>query len=83
MIDTTTPLDVWLKFDHVLDDCDACDVIDDGPARHEANTYFNEDGTYRVEWYLNAVGLVSTETFPTYEKAVEWYAREGFQDFSS
>ena len=77
MIDTETPLDVWLKFDHVLDDCD------DDTASHEANTYFNEDGTYRVEWYLSAVGLVTTVTFPTYEKAEEWYEAENFQDFSS
>lgn len=84
MTRATKPLDVWLKFDHELDNCDDCDVIDDGPASHEANTYKNDDGSYRVEWYLNAVGLVKTQSpFTTYQDAVNWLLAEGFEDFSS
>ena len=77
MIDTNKPLDVWLKFDHILDDCD------DDTASHEANTFQNDDGTYRVEWYLTAVGLVTTVNFDTYKDAQEWLTLEGFSDYSA
>ena len=68
----TKPLDVWLQFD----------AEDDEEARAEANT-FKEDGQFRIDWYLNAVGLVKSVYFDTYEEATAWYEREGFQDFSS
>lgn len=68
----TWPLDVWLKFDHE----------DDEEATHEANTFKDEAG-YRVEWYLNSVGLVKSVYFDTLAEAHAWYEREGFQDFTS
>ena len=71
--DPNGPLDVWLQFESDTDE----------EARAEANTYRNEDGSYRIEWYLNVVGLVTREYFDTYEEATAWYKREGFQDFSS
>lgn len=71
------PLDVWLKFDRETDLSE-----DDDMATHEANTYKTPDG-FVIEWYLNSVGLVTSEWFCTLEEAHEWYEREGFQDFSS
>lgn len=65
-------LDVWFRFD---DDSDE--------ATCEANVYCNDDGTYRVEWYHNAVGLVGTQDgFPTHEAAQRWLEDEGFEDFT-
>lgn len=71
-------IDVWLKFAAEPDPDDGDDL-----ATHEANTYRLEDGTYRIEWYLNAVGLVTGVHFDTLEEAHAWYEREGFSDFSS
>lgn len=65
-------LDVWLKFDSDVDD----------EASHEANTYMTETG-YRIEWYLNAVGLVTGVEFDTLADAYDWYESEGFQDFTA
>ena len=75
MIKADEPIDVWLKFD-TLPDCD------DEMASHEANTFRTDTG-YRVDWYLNAVGLVKSVHFDTLQAAHDWYYREGFQDFSS
>lgn len=78
-------LDVWLKFDHWDNECvnlgdGECDYCE--YASHEANTFRDGDG-YRIEWYLNAVGLVKRVYVDTLEAAEEWYALNGFQDFSS
>lgn len=74
------PLDVWLKFDQEL----ASDFdLDDELATHEANTYVNDDGSYRIEWYLNSVGLVTRVHFDTLAQAYAWYDLEGFQNFTS
>ena len=72
IVTSTYPMDIWLQFD----------AEDDEEARAEANT-FREDGQFRIDWYLNAVGLVKSVYFDTYEEATTWYKREGFQDFSS
>ena len=77
------PLDVWLKFDAQLLEAFGYGDDDDPLATHEANTYRNLDGSYRVEWYLNSVGLVTTVEFATLADAHAWYEREGFEDFSS
>jgi hypothetical protein len=69
---TDTALDVWLRFDSP----------DDEESSAEANTY-EDNGVYRVEWCLTAVGLVKTRSFITYEDAVAWLTAEGFQDFTS
>lgn len=72
-------IDVWLKFDTetplLHNEEEEC--------THEANTYRLKDGTYRIEWYLNAVGLVTPVHFQTLEEAHAWYERAGFIDFSS
>ena len=68
----STALDVWLRFD----------TPEDEESSAEANTY-EDDGLYRVEWYLTAVGLVTTRSFTTYEEAAAWLTAEGFQNFTS
>lgn len=78
--DGSKALDVWLKFDTEM--AEAND-LDDDMATHEANTYRNADGTYRIEWYLNSVGLVTTVHFDRLSDAHEWYDCEGFQDFTA
>lgn len=73
------PLDVWLRWD-------GDDIDEDGEDRladYEANTYAEEDGTFTVEWYLNAVGLVTEVSFKTYEDAAAWLEGAGYIDFSS
>lgn len=70
---TRKPLDVWMCFEHP----------DDEEAAYEANTFRTADGGYRIEWYHNAVGLVTSEDFDTLDEAYAWYERNGYQDFSS
>lgn len=70
--DPNGPLDVWLRFDSP----------DDEEASHEANTYRNEDGSYRVEWCHTAVGLVKTAKFSTYAAATAWLESHDYQDFT-
>lgn len=72
MTNTLAPIDVWLKFD----------TDEDEECTHEANTYMTDTG-YRIDWYLNSVGLVTSVEFDTLADAYDWYEREGFQDFSS
>jgi hypothetical protein len=67
------PLDVWLKFD---------EPGDEEPS-HEANTYLDSLGSYRVEWYNTAVGQVTSRTFTTHEAARRWLEEGGYQDFST
>ena len=72
MVDDFEPaLDVWLRFDD-----------DNSESEAEANTY--EDGSgFRVEWYLTAVGLVTSRWFSTRHAARTWLEAEGFQDFTT
>jgi hypothetical protein len=71
---TDVALDVWLRFG-------PNDQTDDAEA--EANVYGTEDGTYDVQWYLTAVGLITHVPFATYADATAFLAREGFEDFTS
>lgn len=71
-VDPDTALDVWLLFLSP----------DDEDAHAEANTFRTADG-FAVEWYLSAVGLVTSRTFPTYAAAVAWLAAVGYMDFTS
>lgn len=64
-------LDVWLRIPEGTDESEA-----------EANVYPHEGGGYRVDWYLTAVGLVTSVWFVVYDEAREWLEREGFEDYS-
>lgn len=81
-------IDVWLKFDHADWECtwspEDTTVYCPGceEASHEANTYMTDTG-FVVEWYHNAVGLVTSVYFDTLADAYDWYEREQFQDFTS
>jgi len=68
---TTTAIDVWLRIPDGEEESEA-----------EANTYRDGD-TYRVDWYLSAVGLVKSRTFTTYADACAWLESEGFADYSA
>ena len=65
------PVDVWLR-------------IPDGEeeAEAEANTFRTEIG-YRVDWYLTAVGLVTSVEFDTYYQAEYWLKEQGFEDYTN
>ena len=82
-------IDVWLRFspiadheeDHVEEDQGAlCPICEEAEA--EANTRLTDTG-YAVDWYLNAVGLVSTVEFDTLSEAYDWYEDNGYQDFTA
>lgn len=64
--------EVWFQFDR----------DDDEEPRAEANTRMTETG-YAIDWYLNAVGLVTTVEFDTLADAYDWYEKEGFQNFTA
>lgn len=64
-------LDVWFRF--------ASD--DDEETEAEANTYPDGD-RFRVEWYLTAVGLVTSRDFDTHADARLWLTAQGFHDFT-
>lgn len=71
------PIDVWLKFDpEQMED-------EDDLATYEANTFDDADDGYRIEWYHNAVGLVTTVYLSTYGECLDWYERNGFEDFTA
>ena len=72
------PLDVWLKFYEPAMD----DGGEDYLAEYEANTYRSGNG-YVIEWYHNDVGQVTEEYFDTIGAAREWYATNGYEDYSS
>lgn len=73
-IDTTKALDVWLRIPDTEED----------EAEAEANTYANDDGTYRVEHCSTSVGLISIEgPFLTRTAANAWLALHGYADYSS
>lgn len=65
------PLDVWLRIPDGEDESEA-----------EANT-FADGEWFRVDWYLTAVGLVKSRSFPTHDAARSWLEAEGFQDYTS
>ena len=72
------PLDVWLKFYEPATDDDGEDYL----AEYEANTYRSGNG-YVIEWYHNDVGQVHSVFFDTLKLAHEWYATNGYEDYSS
>ncbi len=64
-------VDVWLRIPDGEEESEA-----------EANTYLTDTG-YRVEWYLTAVGLVTSVEFDTLSDAYDWLQREGFDNYTS
>ena len=68
-----TALDVWFKFENE----------DDEEPILEANTFEDEYGQYRIEWYHNDIGYVNTEYFDTYSDAEKWYEENGFIEFTA
>lgn len=74
-------LDVWLRFADTGYAVDESDDPDDY-VEAEANTFPDGD-RFRVDWYLDAVGLVKSVYFDTYNDAVTWLALEGFEDFTA
>lgn len=70
------PLDVWLRI--------PTENNPEDEAEAEANVYHDEERGYYVEWYLNAVGQVTTEAyFATHEEARRWLTNEGFDDYTT
>lgn len=69
--DDDVPLDVWLRI-----------PTDSEEAEAEANTY-QDDGRYRVDWSLTAVGLIKSRTFDTHDQARAWLTSEGFADYTA
>lgn len=76
------PLDVWMKFDNPYNVEDVNYDDGDKELTHEANTYQLVDG-FAIDWYLTAVGQITRIEFDTLEAAHQWYADNGFEDFSS
>ena len=68
----STPIDVWLRFEN-----------DEEEASHEANTFIDKDGGFRIESYSTAVGQVSTVHLDTVGEVHEWYAKHGYQEFTA
>lgn len=67
------PIDVWLRFDDENDET----------ATYEANTFRNPGGTFRIEWYHNDVGQVTTVDLDTYDECVAWYETNGYRNFTA
>lgn len=75
-----TAIDVWLRVGD--DDQSDFEPLPSGRYPAEANTYTTETG-YRVDWYLTAVGMVSSHHFDTLADAYDWLESEGFENYSS
>lgn len=77
-VSDTEPLDVWLRWDGSGVDENGEDELAD----YEANTFRTADG-YRVDWYHNDVGQITSQRFDTYVAAQEWLTANDYQDFTS
>lgn len=73
------PIDVWLR---IVNENDDFTPDENGYYNAEANTYA-EDRGFRVDWYLSAVGLVTSVRFDTLGDAYAWLERKGFEDYTS
>lgn len=65
-------MQTWLKFDH----------RDDEEPSHSANIFPEDDGA-RIEWWNEAVGLVTTVYRDTVAEAEKWLEGAGYQDFTA
>lgn len=82
MTNETEPIDVWLRVADDDDDHDDFEPLPNGFWPAEANTFVTEFG-YRVDWYLTAVGKVSSVEFDTLADAYDWLECNGFVDFTA
>lgn len=64
--------ETWLLFDDE----------DDEEASHAANVNRTRDG-FRVEWWNESVGQVTTVDFDTLEEAHAWLETAGYRDFTA
>lgn len=65
-------MQIWLKFD----------APDDEEASHAANIFTEDDGA-RIEWWNEAVGIVSTVNASSVRNAERWLTDRGFADFTA
>lgn len=65
-------MQIWFKFD---------EDHDEDPT-HTANIFDDEDGA-RIEWWNEAVGLVTTDYRDTVAEAEQWLESAGYQDFTA
>ena len=65
-------MQIWLKFD---------EEHDEDPS-HAANIFEDEDGA-RIEWWNEAVGLVTTEHHPDTASAERALESSGYTDFTA
>ena len=66
-------MQIWLKFD---------EEHDEEPS-HAANIFTDDDDGARIEWWNEAVGLVTTVYKDTVADAEKWLEDAGYQDFTS
>lgn len=64
--------DVWLHFEQPNDET----------PNIEANTFKAAEG-YQIQWYHVDVGVVNRVNAPTLEDVFEWYATNGFTDYTA
>ncbi len=68
------PIDVWLKFDPEWNG-------DEEPT-YEANTYRTDVG-FEIQWYHVDIGVVNRVQFDTLSDVYDWYASNGFTDYTA
>ena len=65
-------MQTWLKFKNDTDE----------EPTHTANIFPEDDGA-RIEWWNEAVGLVTTEYARSVQSAERWLTDHGFTDFTA
>ena len=65
-------MQIWLRFANA----------DDEEPTHAANIFTEEDGA-RIDWWNEAVGLVSTVNASSVQNAQRWLTDRGFTDFTA
>ena len=65
-------MQIWLKFDDEHDE----------EASHAANIFTDGEGA-RIEWWNEAVGLVSTVNASSVRNAERWLTDRGYIDFTA
>lgn len=65
-------MQIWLKFD----------APDDEDASHAANIFDDGDGA-RIEWWNEAVGLVTTVYRDTVAEAEQFLESAGYENFTA